>query len=105
MPDRAAVKAYLLDLQARIVARLETFDGQTFRTDSWTRPAGGGGITRLIEEGGFFERGGCNFSHVMGEGLPPPPPPPGPNSPAAATRRWASRWCCTRATPTARRCT
>ena len=71
MPDRAAVKAYLLDLQARIVAALETFDGQTFRTDSWTRLAGGGGITRLIEEGDFFERGGCNFSHVMGEGLPP----------------------------------
>jgi hypothetical protein len=42
---------------------------------------------------------------VMGEGLPPPPPPPGPNSPAAATRRWASRWSCTRATPTAPRCT
>mgnify|MGYP000635631590 CR=1 FL=1 len=46
-------------------------DGQTFRTDSWTRPAGGGGLTRLIEDGNFFERGGCNFSHVMGEGLPP----------------------------------
>ena len=71
MPDRAAVKAYLLDLQARIVARLEAFDGKPFRTDSWTRPAGGGGLTRLIEEGNFFERGGCNFSHVMGEGLPP----------------------------------
>ncbi|MBL8435309.1 MAG: oxygen-dependent coproporphyrinogen oxidase [Zoogloea sp.] len=71
MPDRAAVKAYLLDLQARIVAALEAFDGKPFRTDSWTRPAGGGGLTRLIEEGNFFERGGCNFSHVMGEGLPP----------------------------------
>ena len=71
MPDRAAVKAYLLDLQARIVASLEAFDGKPFRTDSWTRPAGGGGLTRLIEEGNFFERGGCNFSHVMGEGLPP----------------------------------
>ena len=34
MPDRAAVKAYLLDLQARIVAALEAFDGKTFRTDS-----------------------------------------------------------------------
>ena len=43
MPDRAAVKAYLLDLQARIVAALEAFDGKPFVTDSWTRPAGGGG--------------------------------------------------------------
>ncbi|HMW51333.1 MAG TPA: oxygen-dependent coproporphyrinogen oxidase [Zoogloea sp.] len=71
MPDRHAVKAYLLDLQARIVAGLEAHDGRPFLTDAWTRPAGGGGITRLIEEGDFFERGGCNFSHVMGEGLPP----------------------------------
>ena len=71
MPDRHAVKAYLLDLQARIVAGLEAHDGHPFLTDTWTRPAGGGGITRLIEEGDFFERGGCNFSHVMGEGLPP----------------------------------
>ncbi|HNA69300.1 MAG TPA: oxygen-dependent coproporphyrinogen oxidase [Rhodocyclaceae bacterium] len=71
MPDRHAVKAYLLDLQARIVAGLEAHDGRPFLTDTWTRPAGGGGITRLIEEGDFFERGGCNFSHVMGEGLPP----------------------------------
>ena len=71
MPDRHAVKAYLLDLQARIVAGLEAHDGRPFLTDAWTRPAGGGGITRLIEEGNFFERGGCNFSHVMGEGLPP----------------------------------
>ena len=71
MPDRHAVKAYLLDLQARIVAGLEAHDGRPFLTDTWTRPAGGGGITRLIEEGDFFERGGCNFSHVVGEGLPP----------------------------------
>jgi coproporphyrinogen III oxidase len=69
-PDIAAVKAYLLDLQARIVATLEAFDGNPFRRDEWERPAGGGGLTRLIEEGDFFERGGCNFSHVMGEGMP-----------------------------------
>ena len=69
--DAAAVKAYLLELQARIVAGLEQFDGKPFRSDSWERPAGGGGISRLIEDGDFFERGGCNFSHVMGEGLPP----------------------------------
>jgi coproporphyrinogen III oxidase len=69
--DSAAVKAYLLDLQARIVGGLEAFDGMPFRSDSWERPAGGGGISRLVEEGKFFERGGCNFSHVMGDNLPP----------------------------------
>jgi coproporphyrinogen III oxidase len=69
-PDIAAVKTYLLDLQARIVAALEAFDGNPFRSDAWERPAGGGGLTRLIEEGDFFERGGCNFSHVTGEAMP-----------------------------------
>lgn len=33
-PDTAAVKTYLLDLQARIVAALEAADGLPFRTDS-----------------------------------------------------------------------
>jgi coproporphyrinogen III oxidase len=69
-PDSAAVKTYLLALQAHIVAALEAFDGNPFRRDEWERQAGGGGITRLIEEGDFFERGGCNFSHVMGEAMP-----------------------------------
>lgn len=64
------VRNYLLDLQQRIVASLETFDGKPFRQDSWQRPTGGGGITRVIEDGNFFERGGVNFSHVMGDRLP-----------------------------------
>jgi coproporphyrinogen III oxidase len=67
----AAVKDYLLVLQQRIVASLETLDGKPFREDRWDRPQGGGGISRVIEEGGLFERGGVNFSHVQGTGLPP----------------------------------
>jgi coproporphyrinogen III oxidase len=66
-----AVKTYLLGLQQRIVSALEILDGDSFRTDSWTRPEGGGGTSRLIEEGRFFERGGVNFSHVTGAKLPP----------------------------------
>lgn len=66
-----AVKDYLLTLQQNIVATLENLDGQCFRTDSWDRPEGGGGISRLIEGGNLFERGGVNFSHVMGAQLPP----------------------------------
>jgi coproporphyrinogen III oxidase len=68
--DTPAVKAFLLDLQQRLVAALEIFDGHRFRQDRWDRPTGGGGITCIIEEGGFFERGGCSFSHVMGSRLP-----------------------------------
>ena len=50
---------------------LEAIEGQPFRRDDWTRPEGGGGIARLIEEGNVFERGGINFSHVLGAALPP----------------------------------
>ena len=67
-PDR--VKSYLLDLQNRIVTVLERLDGSAFRRDRWERPEGGGGESRIIEEGHLFERGGVNFSHVSGERLP-----------------------------------
>ncbi len=66
-----AVKDYLLTLQQNIVATLENLDGSSFRTDRWERPEGGGGITRVIEDGPLFERGGVNFSHVTGDALPP----------------------------------
>ena len=64
------IKDYFTGLQARIVAGLEAFDGKEFLADSWERPGGGGGISRVIEEGNFFERGGVNFSHVFGANLP-----------------------------------
>jgi len=66
-----AVEAYLVDLQARIVAALEALDGGRFLTDRWTRPEGGGGLTRVIENSGLFERGGVNYSRVSGARLPP----------------------------------
>ncbi len=66
----SAVNETFADLQARIVAALEALDGSAFRSDSWTRPEGGGGITRVIEEGALFERGGVNFSRVQGKSLP-----------------------------------
>ena len=68
--DVSAVSRYLADLQARIVARLELLDGHEFRRDEWQRPEGGGGISRLIEEGSLLERGGVNFSRVAGAVLP-----------------------------------
>ncbi len=81
----AAVKAYLLDLQDRIVAALEAVDGKPFGRDSWERPEGGGGISRIIEEGHVFERGGVGFSHVMGQNLPPSA---AANRPEIAGRSW-----------------
>lgn len=69
--DTAAVKTYLTGLQDRIVNKLSELDGGTFIRDAWERPQGGGGITRLIEGGKLFERGGVGFSHVFGDNLPP----------------------------------
>jgi len=75
-PDKAAVSAYLQQLQQQICDALETCDGQArFQTDEWDRDArhglGGGGITRVIQNGNVIEQGGVNFSHVIGESLPP----------------------------------
>ena len=69
--DTTIVKQYLLDLQARIVGALEAADGGTFLRDEWQRPAGGGGITRIIEDSTVLERGGVGFSCVSGDRLPP----------------------------------
>jgi coproporphyrinogen III oxidase len=65
-----AVRAYLAGLQQRIVEGLEAIDRSPFRRDEWTRPEGGGGVSRLIEHGNALERGGVLFSHVLGETLP-----------------------------------
>jgi len=71
-PALPAVRDYLLDLQDRICAALEAEDGQArFHTDLWTRPEGGGGRTRILAEGGVFEKAGVAFSHVQGTKLPP----------------------------------
>lgn len=71
-PDIKAVKAYFLELQDKICEGLEQEDlkGQ-FLEEEWTREAGGGGRTRVLMNGHVFEKGGVNFSHVMGAELPP----------------------------------
>ena len=66
-----AVHDYFSGLQARIVSALEAVDGGKFRNDPWQRAEGGGGLTRVIEDGSIFERGGVNFSRVHGSKLPP----------------------------------
>ena len=59
---------YLLQLQNQITSKLEEVDGVAkFREDIWTRPEGGGGITRVIENGAVFEKGGVNVSAVHGK--------------------------------------
>lgn len=84
--DFSAVKQYLMGLQDNICQGLEAEDGQAkFITDEWQRPAGGGGRTRIIENGAVFEKGGVGFSHVMGDKLPPSA---SANRPELAGRSW-----------------
>ena len=65
------VKEYLLALQREICAALETQEpSMRFAEDAWERPTGGHGITRVLDGGAVFERGGVNFSHVVGGALP-----------------------------------
>ena len=66
--SRQTFTQYIRDLQNRICSALEGVDGKAqFEEDSWTRPGGGGGQSRVISEGNVFEKGGVNISEVHGE--------------------------------------
>jgi len=66
-----SVRDYLLDLQDRICYGLAEEDGQAgFHQDSWERSEGGGGRSRVMENGAVFEKAGINFSDVQGAALP-----------------------------------
>jgi coproporphyrinogen III oxidase len=71
-PDTAAVIAYLKGLHDRITEAIEAVDGgAVFRRDTWQRPEGGGGESRVLADGRIFEQAGIGYSHVMGDRLPP----------------------------------
>lgn len=58
---------YIQQLQDTITSTLEQIDGVAkFQEDLWNRPGGGGGRTRVIENGAVFEKGGVNISAVHG---------------------------------------
>jgi coproporphyrinogen III oxidase len=57
---------YFLALQDRITTALAAIDGGAFHEDSWDRPGGGGGRSRVVTDGRVFEKGGVNFSEVFG---------------------------------------
>ena len=63
---------YIDQLQYRISSALEEIDGAArFQIDNWERPGGGGGQSRVLENGAIFEKGGVNVSKVYGQ-LPEP---------------------------------
>ncbi len=70
-PNKTAVKEYLLSLQNQICDALQQEDGSgQFLEDTWVRTEGGGGRSRVIENGAVIEKGGVNFSHVFGNQMP-----------------------------------
>ena len=69
--DKQAVLDYLRTLQNTICAALEKIDEQgQFISDSWLRDEGGGGESRVLNNGAVFEKAGVNFSHVKGASMP-----------------------------------
>jgi coproporphyrinogen III oxidase len=70
--SKARVKQFMQGLQDNICQGLEELDGKaTFKQDQWERPEGGGGRSRVITDGDYFDKGGVNFSEVFGSQLPP----------------------------------
>jgi coproporphyrinogen III oxidase len=63
---RHKMRTWVRELQNDICLALESLSRDTFREDSWERPGGGGGITRIIQDGELFEKAGVNTSMVHG---------------------------------------
>lgn len=62
------VSRWFATLQNLLCQELEVLDGGgRFVEDLWERPGGGGGRTRVLTEGGLFEKAGVNYSAVHGE--------------------------------------
>ena len=71
VPDVSSVTSYLKQLQIQCCKQFQALDtDKSFIEDSWQHDSGGGGITRVIENGRVFEKGGVNFSHIVGKSLP-----------------------------------
>ena len=69
--SRERVKELLRNLQENICNGLEKLDSQEkFNRESWIRPEGGGGISKVLKNGLVFEQAGVNFSEVYGKELP-----------------------------------
>ncbi|MBX3165460.1 MAG: oxygen-dependent coproporphyrinogen oxidase [Bacteroidetes bacterium] len=65
--NRTEIAEWLKQLQDNICSALENADGKSkFETETWTRPEGGGGRTRVIKNGAVLEKGGVAFSAVEG---------------------------------------
>jgi coproporphyrinogen III oxidase len=68
MLTKEQIAAGYQQIQDEICAALEQADGKAnFEEEKWEREGGGGGRTRIIQNGNILEKGGVNFSAVYGE--------------------------------------
>ncbi|TYI20134.1 hypothetical protein ES332_A07G214900v1 [Gossypium tomentosum] len=68
---RSRFQSMILEMQESVCGALEALDGAgKFKEDAWTRPGGGGGISRVLQDGAVFEKAGVNISVVYGV-MPP----------------------------------
>lgn len=68
---RARFEKMIREVQDSVCAALEDVDGGgKFKEDVWSRPGGGGGISRVLQDGNVFEKAGVNVSVVYGV-MPP----------------------------------
>ena len=95
--DIQRVREFLLDLQARICAALEQQEqagggSAQFEIDDWQRHEGGGGRSRVLQNGTVIEKGGVMFSHINISKLPASATERHPILQAHLRRRWACHW-------------
>lgn len=67
---RSRFEKVIRKAQDDICAAISEIDGKKFHQDAWTRPGGGGGISRVLEGGNVWEKAGVNVSVVYGS-MPP----------------------------------
>ncbi|MFN8415511.1 MAG: oxygen-dependent coproporphyrinogen oxidase [Cytophagaceae bacterium] len=68
MLSKEIIESRFKEVQQHICQALEKADGKaTFHTDAWTRPGGGGGMSKVIKDGNVIAKGGVNFSAVYGD--------------------------------------
>ena len=70
LKNSQSVRNYFLELQNKITEKLQEQETVSFIEDKWNRKEGGGGQSRILENGEFFEKAGINFSDVQGKHLP-----------------------------------
>ncbi len=62
------ISIWLKQLQTTICDTLEKADGKAkFSSENWTREEGGGGISRVVQNGNVIEKGGVMYSAVHGD--------------------------------------